>query len=225
MVAGLALRELWISFRLLAILGSLVAAGATVMLVRLVDPLAAPLPWLAGGLAVAATFVAGLAAWSFSGERRRGAAAWLVGRSVPRSAVLFGWALALVAPIVVGLVLIAAFGWLLLAGAPPPAYAAAVGAALADLITALAAGLLVGTILAPALAALVAVLLVAAAEALARAGIVAGVPLPGDALRLLAELPARQQPLAEALMSAGTALLAAALLLGVARIAVERSEL
>lgn len=225
MVAGLALRELWISFRLLAILGSLVAAGVAVMLVRLVDPLAAPLPWLAGGVAVAAAFVASLSAWSFSAERRRGAAAWLVGRSVPRSAVLFGWLLALVTPLIVGLVLVGALGWLLQAGALPAAYAAAVGAGLADLVAALAAGLLAGTILPPARAALVTVLLVSVVGGMGAAGIVAGVPLPGDALRLLAELPARQQPLADALMAAGTSLLAAAVFLGAARIAVERSEL
>lgn len=225
MVAGLALRELWISFRLLAILGSLLAAGGALMLVRLVDPIAAPLPWLAGGIAAAAAFMAGLSAWSFSAERRRGAAAWLVGRSVPRSAVLFGWFLALAAPLVAGLVPVAAFGWLLQGAPPPAAHAAAAGAVLADLFVALATGLLLGTVLAPAPAALVAVLLVGALAAAGGAEIAAAVPLPGDALRLLGELPARQQPVADALSAAGTSLLVAAVLLGVARLAVERSEL
>ncbi|MEO8510981.1 MAG: hypothetical protein ABI534_07025 [Chloroflexota bacterium] len=224
-VAGLALRELWISFRLLAVIGSLLAAGVAIMLVRLVDPIAAPLPWLAAGVAVAAAFVAGLSAWSFSAERRRGAAAWLVGRSVPRGSVLFGWLLALAAPLVAGLVLVAAFGWLLQGAGSPAAYAAAAGAVLADLFVALATGLLLGTVLAPAPAALVAVLLLAALAAAGGVGIAAGMPLPGDGLRLLAELPARQQPLSDALSAAGTSILVAAVLLGVARLAVERSEL
>ena len=224
-VAGLALRELWISFRLLAVLVSLLAGGVAVMLVRLVDPIAAPLPWLAGGIAVAAVFLAGLAAWSFSAERRRGAAAWLVGRSVPRGAVLFGWLLALTAPLVAGLVLVAAFGWLLLGATSPAGYVAAVSAVLADLGVALAAGLLLGTLLAPRPAALLAVLLVGALAVVGGRGILTGVPLPGDGLRLLAELPARQQPLADALSAAGSSLLVAALLLGAARLAVERSEL
>ena len=225
MVAGLALRELWISFRLLAILGFVLAGGVAIALVRLIDPIAAPLPWLAGGIALAAAFVAGLSAWSFSSERRRGAAAWLVGRSVPRSGVLFGWLLALAAPLVGGFVLVAVFGWLLQSTATPAAYTAAAAAVLADLFVALAIGLLFGTILAPAPAALLAVLLLVAPAAAKGAGIVVGVPLPGDGLRLFAELPARQQPVADALFAAGTSLVAAALLLLVARLAVERTEL
>lgn len=225
MVAGLALRELWISFRLLAILGALFLGGVAATLVRLIDPIAAPLPWLAGGIAVAAVVLAGLAGWSFSAERRRGAAAWLVGRSVPRSGVLLGWLLALAAPLVVGFVVVVALGWLLQGAASPAAYAAATGAVLADLFVSLAAGLLLGTLLRPAPAALGAVLLVVAVAAMGGAGIAAGVPLPGDGLRLLAALPARQVPLAEAMSAAGTSLIVAAVLLGLARLAVERTDL
>jgi hypothetical protein len=54
---------------------------------------------------------------------------------------------------------------------------------------------------------------------------VRALPLPGDGLRLLAELPARERPLTDALNAAGASLIAAGLLTAAARLAVERSEL
>lgn len=225
MVAGLALRELWISFRLLAVLAAFAAAGVVVVFVRSVEPIAAPLPWLAGSLGLTAAFVAALAAWSFSAERRRGAAAWLVSRSVPRGAVLFGWLLAMATPMTIGLATVGTLGWLVVGGVDPAAYVTSLCAGFADLLLALSAGVLLGTILWRVPAAVLAALLVAAVGGLDNLGILAGISLPGDGLRLLAGLSVMDQPVTDALLAAGTSLLAAAALLVAALLAVERTDL
>ena len=49
MVAGLALHELWISFRLLATIAAVAAAGLVAAAVRITQPLAPPRPWFAAG--------------------------------------------------------------------------------------------------------------------------------------------------------------------------------
>ena len=224
-VAGLALHELWISFRLLATIAAVAAAGLVAAAVRITQPLAPPLPWFAAGLGLAAAFVAALAAWSFSAERRRGAAAWLVSRSVPRGAILIGWFIALAIPLAVSFVPVGALGWLTLPALDLGSYVAALGAAFADALAALCGGLLLGTLLPRAPATILALLLVAGVGALSMAGVAGGVPLPGDGIRLLGELPSRERPVADALSAAGTSLIAAALLTAVARLAVERSEL
>lgn len=224
-VAALALHELWISFRLLATIVAVAAAGLVAAVVRIAQPLAPPLPWFAAGIVVAALFVAALAAWSFSTERRRGAAAWLVSRSVPRGAVLIGWLMALAVPLAASLVPVGALGWLTLPALDLGSYVAALGAAFTDLLAALCAGLVVGTLLPRVPAAIVALLVVAGVGALTVAGVAGGLPLPGDGIRLLGELPSRERPVADALNAAGTSLIVAALLTAVARLAVERSEL
>ncbi len=227
-VAELALHELWISFRLLAAIVLVMLAGLVGVAVRLLQPLSVPLPWFAAALGVAAAFLAALAAWSFSAERRRGAAAWLVSRSVPRPAILIGWLAALVVPLAVSMLPVGLLGWLTLPHIDGGVYVAALAACFTDLLAALCAGLLAGTLLPRLPAAIVAVV---AGLALAAAGgwlapeSVRALPLPGDGLRLLAELPARERPLTDALNAAGASLIAAGLLTAAARLAVERSEL
>lgn len=230
-VAGLALRELWISFRLLALIGVLAAAGLVAVAVPVIEPIAQPLPWLAGALAAGACFVAALAAWSFGQERRRGAAAWLVSRSVSRGAVLGGWLAALVALLVVSIVPVGVLGWLTVVSGPlagafdAGGYVAALAATFADLLAALCLGLFIGTLLPRRAATLAALLAVAAVVIIVLSGITADEPFPGAGLRLLGELPRHARPVADALRAAGTSLIAAALLIAAARVAVERSEL
>ncbi|HYN63299.1 MAG TPA: hypothetical protein VES36_01740, partial [Candidatus Limnocylindrales bacterium] len=92
-VAGLALRELWISFRLLvAVAALLLAALPTALLphapVEFAGTAWAPLRLFAIGLGAALALVAGLSAAALAGERRRGTIGWLVNRAVPRPIVL-----------------------------------------------------------------------------------------------------------------------------------------
>ena len=120
-VTGLALRELWISFRLLLVMGVLiVAAVPSAMLPHTTPALAAtplesPLEWFAIGLALALGVVGGMAASALSLERRRGSAGWLVIRAVPRRVVLLGWFAAFVLLLVVGLLPGAVLVWLTVA--------------------------------------------------------------------------------------------------------------
>ena len=76
-VTGLALRELWISFRLLLAVGVLVAAALPSALLPhttpalAASPLESPLEWFAIGLALALGVIGGMAAAALSQERRR----------------------------------------------------------------------------------------------------------------------------------------------------------
>lgn len=227
-VTRLAVRELWMTFRLLVLLAGFVGAGAVVAL------LPAPLPDVVLRLALgvgAATVVAGsLAAWSLAEERERGHAAWLVGRSVSRETVLVGWFLAVAALCLLGVAVAGLLGWLIASAVTlrleAAAFAAALGAVAATVPAALALGLLLGALLRPGIAA------AAAAIALAGLGVVAwqlrevtGGLVPGAAFVDLAALREGATMQVVALRSSGAALVAAALLLVAARLALERVDL
>ena len=230
----MALHELWISFRLIPLLGLPIAGG---MLVSAVPPeLAGETAvggagfWyaIAAGIAICAT--SGLAALTIAHERRRGTVAWMAVRAVPRFAVLFSWFLAFAFLVIIGIALGSAGAWLAAinrAEAPPDAipFAAAVGATAATALVGVAVGLLLGTYL-PALPATL--LALAVSGALVAAGILAPlsiVPLPLGGLSLLTHLDAVIRPVAGSLQSAGAALAAAAAVLVVAGAGLERSDL
>jgi hypothetical protein len=226
-VSWLALRELWMSFRMLVVLGVTVLAGVVVAL------LPAPIPVLmqrfAIGLGVAAAVAGAVAAWSMAAERRRGRAAWLVARTVPRSTFLSGWFLALGSVAVAGHVGSALLAWLAASTVAlhldVATFAAAIVATLATTLAVLALGMLAGVALPAPLA--VALTMVAAAV-LAAAPFATEVDvgwLPGAGS--LAVLAAYRDgaSLGAALFAAGVALATAALLLVAARIAIERVDL
>jgi hypothetical protein len=230
----MALHELWISFRLIPLLGLPIAGG---MLVSAVPPeLAGETAvggagfWyaIAAGIAICAT--SGLAALTIAYERRRGTMAWMAVRAVPRFAVLFSWFLAFALLVIVGIALGSVGAWLAAinrAEAPPDAipFAAAVGATAATALVGVAMGLLLGTFL-PALPATL--LALAVSGALVAAGILAPlsiVPLPLGGLSLLTHMDAVLRPVAGSLQSAGAALAAAAVVLVVAGAGLERSDL
>ena len=225
MVTRLAVRELWITFRLVVMLVAFVAVGATVALL----PAALPVTMqrFAAGLGAATLLVGATAAWSIADERAHGRAGWLVTRSVSRGTLLGGWFVAITAIALVGLAAAAILGWLAASGVSlrlePMAFAALLGAVAATIVTAVALGLLSGTVFGPRLAAVasiaVSVVLVAAAWLLP------GGLVPGAAFLELAALSEGPVAIAAEWRSAGVSLLAAAILLGLARLALSRAEL
>jgi hypothetical protein len=226
-VARLAVRELWISFRLFAVVAAFTAAGAFVALVP------APLPETAGRLAAglgAATLVAaGAAAWSMAEERRSGRAGWLVSRSVPRPTLLAGWFLAFAGTSLVGLLAAGILGWLAAAGVTlrlePDGYVALVAGVAAAVLAAVGLGLLVGTLLPPRPAVLVTLALCALAGMVSWLAPLEPTLVPGGAHVALAGLTEPGGSAGPGLRAAGIGLATAAAVLVLARAAIERAEL
>ena len=226
-VTRLAVRELWITFRLVFLLVAFVGVGTAVAL--LPAPLPITMQRFAAGLGAATLLVAAVAAWSIADERRRGRAGWLVTRSVSRGTFLGGWFVAVSSVALAGLAGAALLGWLAASGVSlrldPGGYAALMAATAATLVAAVGLGLLAGTILGPRSAAVLAILvgaLLAAAAALLPQtnGLV-----PGAALLELGALTEGPVSLGGAWRSAGAALVAAGVLLGIARLSLNRAEL
>lgn len=215
-VVRLALRELWISFRLLVLLAGFVAAGVVVAL--LPAPFATRGERLLLAITAASALAGSIAAWSLAVERLTGRAGWLVSRSVPRTTLLGGWYVGIAGSTLVGLAATTAIGWFALPVGDvtePARYALVVGVAAAAALAWVSGGLLAGT-LAPPWPAAVATALVGAALLAAR-GLGAGdgeaawiltQAAPGDLLRLL-----------------GALLALAAVLLSTAQVAMGRVEL
>jgi hypothetical protein len=226
-VTRLAIRELWITFRLVAMLVGFVGVGSAVAL--LPAPLAATVQRLAVGIGAGSVVVAAVAAWSLADERIRGRAGWLVTRSVPRGTLVAGWFVAIGSVSVAGLAAAAALGWLAASGVSlrldPGSYAVLLFGAAATLLAAVALGILLGALLPPRPAALATALLAVAIGAAAWGLPQADGLLPGAALVQLASLTEAPIAIAAAWRAAGAALVATALLLVLARLALGRAEL
>jgi hypothetical protein len=226
-VTRLAVRELWITFRLVVLLVAFVAVGAAVAL--LPAPLPLTMQRFAAGLGAATLLVGATAAWSIADERAHGRAGWLVTRSVSRGTFLRGWFVALTAIALVGLAAAAVLGWLAASGVSlrldPVNYAALLAAVAATVTPAVALGLLCGTVFGPRVAAPVTIIISSALVAAAWLLPASGDLVPGAAFLELAALSEGTVALAAAWRAAGVSLLAAALLLGLARLALSRAEL
>lgn len=226
-VTRLAVRELWITFRLLALLAGFIAVGALVAL--LPAPLPVVMQRMAIGLGVAATLAGAVAAWSFADERSRGRAAWLVTRSVSRGTLLAGWFAAIALLALAGTAVAGVLGWLTASAVSlrldAGAFAALFAGIVATVLAAIALGLLLGTLLRGPIAAAITVAVGAGLGALAWAVPAAGPFVPGAAMVDLAGLGESAVAHGSNLRAAGTALLATALLLAIARLALERAEL
>ncbi len=226
-VTWLAVRELWITFRLVVLLLALVAVGAVVALA----PAALPITMqrLAIGLGAATLVVAAVAAWSVAEDRQQGRAGWLVTRSVPRGTLLGGWFVALSAVVLAGMIATGVLGWLTANGVSlrldPGAFALRVGAVAATAVAVVALGVLAGTLARPRLAALLALFVAAGAGLIAWLAPNPSALVPGVAFVELAEFVEGTASDTLAWQSAGVALLTAALLLGLARLTVERADL
>ena len=224
LVARLAWRELWITFRMLIVLAAFVGVGALVVLVP-----ASPgtmFERAAIGLGAATIVAAAITAWSVAHERVSGRAGWLVTRSVARATYVLGWFGALVTISFVGLAAAGFLAWMSAAGGfarPDPAeLVAAIAAVAAGVAAAIAFGLLAAALARPLTAAIVAGLGCLAVAA-------AGLSIPGAATLLpwavLADVAAPDSLLGAAMISAGVALFSCAVLLSLARVAIERAEL
>jgi hypothetical protein len=237
-IAGLVLRELWISFRLLIVVTALLLAALPTVLLPL-GPLDVagtawmPLQLFATGLAAAMALVAGLAAAALAAERRRGTIGWLVSRAVPRPIVLLAWFSAFALVMAVALIPSAALAWLT-QGEPnqgpggPTAFAAPIVATWAAGIAAVAVGLLLGSRLPAMAAAVVTILLVVTVLVPAASGMLPGLaapPAPGAGLAILGDLGAAARPIADSLRSAGASLTVAAVALALGFAALAGADL
>jgi hypothetical protein len=230
----MALRELWISFRLLLVAGALLLAGLpAALLPPLLSPDLAgappdPLTWLAVAVAAALTLAAAVAAATLATERRRGTAGWMVARAVSRPTIALSWFAAFALVVAVGLFPVVIVAWLVfgpfILGGTGALAAAGVATGAAGW-AALAFGLLAGAALPRWPAAAVAGLTGAALLVPPAFGHASPWWLPADGLRVLAELDTAARPVADSLRAAGMALgLAAAVLVG-AVVTFERADL
>jgi hypothetical protein len=230
----MAMHELWISFRLIPLVGLPVVGG---LLISAVPPEYAGETavggsgfWFAVVAAVAICLASGLAALTMAHERHRGTVAWMAARAVPRAAVLFSWFLAFSLLLILALAIGSVGAWLAAIGraeTTPDAipFAAAAGAAVATALAAVAAGLLIGTGLPALPATLLALAVTAPLVVIPFIAPLSGIPLPLGGLGLLTHLDSAGRPVAGALQSAGSALACASVLLVLAAAGLERSDL
>ncbi len=224
----MAVRELWISFRFLALLALGLVGGLLATAVR--ASLADGQALLAGGIAGAGIAGAGIGAVALATERRTGRLAWLAVRSVPRSAALLTWFVSLALPLVVGLAVSGLLGWIVVGSpsAPPmdgPAFAALVTAAASTAVEGLAVALLAGTLLRPIPAAILAMVVTAALLGTGLVVVVEPPVLPAAGLGLLANAQTLQRPFSDGLQAMGTALAATGVVLAAAAAALSRVDL
>jgi hypothetical protein len=227
LVARVAVRELWMTFRLLVVLVAFVGASAVVVLLPAAP--AVTLDRLALGLGAATVAASSVAAWTMATERAAGRAGWLVTRSVSRGAYLAGWLLGIGVVTTLGVAGSAVLGWLTTLGLAiridAAAYATAVVAVATTATAAVALGLAVGALLPPAAAAGV------SAAACAVSGVVillasgGSTAVPGAAYLLFSRLAAPGSVLPDAVRAAGVGLVQTAVLFVIARAAMERAEL
>jgi hypothetical protein len=222
-VARLAVRELWISFRLLALLAAYVAAGAVVAL--LPAPISVSLERLSLGLGAAIIIGSAIAAGALSTERVLGRAGWLVTRSISRSTLVVGWFIALGGASFIGLAAAGTLGWLAISGPlspiAPAGFAAVLIGAAAMGLAGIAIGLALGAVLRPLLATLGALALGAGTVAAFHV-LVSGFALP---VTVLSDLAVVDRPVADGVRGAGACLLATAVALGLARLGLGRMDL
>jgi hypothetical protein len=234
-LVGLALHELWISFRLLLVMALVLLSSLPAALFphsTAPGVNGAPLDslgWYAMALAAALALTAAVAAATVAAERRSGPAGWLVGRTVPRASVLLAWFAAFDVVLVIGLVPAGVVGWLSIQDALPPtgpgSYVAALAASATGGMAAIALGLAAGTVLGPIAAGIATLLLAAPPLIGGAAGMWDLTAVPGGGLHVLASLESAARPIADSLQAGGTSLGVAAIFLLVALAAFDRAAL
>jgi hypothetical protein len=152
-----------------------------------------------------------------------------VTRAVPRGTYVIGWLLGLLAVGVAGVLGAAALGWLTMTGIAADldavAYAAVVAAVVTSVAAAITLGLAVGALLPSLAAAVVAAALCAGAGVLVMFASAGSSSVPGAAYLLLSRLVGSDAVIPDALRAAGVGLVQTAILLVIARAAMERAEL
>lgn len=228
-----ALREMWISYRLIAVIGLPMIGGMAVIAlppdVAGVTAIGGAGFWYAIVAGAATCLACALAAWTMARERRRGIVAATMAPGGARSAVPLSWFVAISVLVTVGIAIGSVGPWLAAvarADTPPDGlqFAAAIGAACGAAVAGVALGLLVGTLVRTVPTVLVALAL---AGALVTGSIVTplgGAWLPTEGIGLLAHLDDAARPIGDALQSTGLSLVVAAALLLLAVAALERSN-
>lgn len=224
----MAVRQQWISFRLLLLLALPVSAGFVTVLVSS-DPDRTQAV-LALGVGVASALAAGIAAFGWADERWRGTSGWLSLRAVPRGSILIAWFLGFVFPISVGIAAASLLAWLATGATPAPpldvtSYITLIAAGVAAALQAVAIGMLCGSFLHRTPATVLAVLV--SAGLLAAGFLLAGEPplVPTAGLGLIAQANDLVTPLADGLQVAGAGLAMTGVLLGAALLAFDRVDL
>jgi hypothetical protein len=230
----MALRELFISYRMVPIVGLPILAG---LVVSVVPPEIGGLGALAGaahllalGLAVALPVIGAIAAATLASERHRGTLAWMAVRAVPRSAVVMAWFLAFAILLTVGIAFGGAGAWLAAlerAETPldPGPFTVVVASTLAIGLLVVAVGLVVGSLTGPRLSALLTAALTGATLVWALFGPQVGNQVVTGALSILNGLDLAIRPIGDAVGSAGLSLACAAGLLVIAAASIERADL
>jgi hypothetical protein len=224
-LSWLVVRELWISYRLLAILGALLASGIAQALLPGAFPAV-----LGVGLAAACAVAGFVAAGTVAAERRRGTAGWLIVRAVPRAHLAIAWFAGILPPVVLGLAAAVTLGWLAGSANLPDsvgmaAYAGVSAAALGAIVACAALGLLVGALVPAGLAGPTAATLAGLA---ALAGLVAGPAqplLPAAGFGLMQGIVDLTRPLSDGLESLGMSLALTAVLVALTGAALEARDL
>jgi len=223
-------RQLWIQLRLLGILAlPTIAAFGAVIVDGQSGSREAGRVALAVGLATAAILSAALVGAGFAEEIRSGAAAWLVVRAVPRTALIGAWlvlpALAvLVAFVLSGILAGLALPLALLQAPDPIAVAVTVVAAAAPALPLSAAGLVIA-VYAPVRVTMVAVIGVAAIVALPLVLLGETAVHPASGYWLVAGMVPADRPIAVGLQAIGLCLALAAFLWAVAALLFLRRDL
>jgi hypothetical protein len=227
LVARVAVRELWMTFRALVVLVVFVGSSAVVVLVPAAP--AVTLDRLALGLGFATVAASSVAAWTMASERAAGRAGWLVTRSVSRGTYLVGWLIGIGLVTSIGVAGSAVLGWLTTLGLSitidAVAYATAVLAVATTATAAIALGLAVGALLPPAPAALVSAATCAASGVVILLVSSGSTAVPGAAYLLFSRLAAPGPVLPDAIRAAGVGLVQTVVLFVIARAAMERAEL
>jgi hypothetical protein len=227
LVASFAIRELWMTFRLVVVLGAFIGGAALAGLVPAVPAVA--LERIALALGVAAAVTCAVVASTIATERAAGRTGWLVTRSVTRGTYLVGWFVAFAAIALVGVAGAGLLGWTasagLASGPAPTTLAVILGAVVATVAAAIALGLGIGALLPALPAAIVAAVACAALGVVSMAGISGAVVWPSAAFRLIADLAGAGTGSGDPIRAAGIGLLATAAFLVGARAAMERADL
>lgn len=227
-VTRLAVHELWITSRILALLTVFLGVGAGVALLP-AGSLPTVMDRLGLGLGVAALVAGAVAAWSFAEERAHGRAAWLVTRSVSRGTLLGGWFVALLSIGLAGTVVAGLLGWLTASAVSlrldGGAFATQLFGVAATVAVAVALGLLAGSVLRGPMATAATVAVGAGLGAIAWLIPGVGELTPGAAMVDLAAVREGIAPQLAGLRTAGAAMVTTALLLAAARLVLERADL
>lgn len=222
-------RQLWIQLRLIFLLAMPVIAALSAVAIDSAFEFTAGRMALAGGLATAAVLCAALVGAGFTEEIGSGAAAWLVVRAVPRTALIGAWLVLPALTVLLSFILAGSLAGLALppatAEAPDPVAAVVtIVAAAAPTLPLTAIGLAVA-VHAPSRATFAVIVIGSAILAVPLAVVGDSAVHPASGYWLVAGLVPADRPITVGLQAIGLCLALAALAWGVAAVRFARRDL